>query len=220
MSRSDYKNIYEGYLDNTGYNNRYSFRERYGGCGSEPTPYTINEGYLKSKPITTQPPTTQPPTTTTDPRIPEAQAYIKNTYNNTLNYVNKFRNKATDYYNSGAKYYDGMNTGQSDNSMYSKYVVYKDVTQKYDSYCNLPDTVRSRYFIKNGPKSEICCKENITVWGYCDFNSLTNANLDLRLDLFTFRVDVLQDEINKKYPKIEQQKLKYPTVKFTDTQNI
>jgi hypothetical protein len=46
MSRSDYKNIYEGYLDNTGYNNR-NIRERYGGCGSEPTPppQQITENY-------------------------------------------------------------------------------------------------------------------------------------------------------------------------------
>jgi len=42
MSRSDYKNIYEGYLDNTGYNNR-NIRERYGSCGSEPMPYVMNE---------------------------------------------------------------------------------------------------------------------------------------------------------------------------------
>jgi hypothetical protein len=42
MSRSDYKNIYEGYLDNTGYNNR-RVAERYGGCGSEPMPYEMNE---------------------------------------------------------------------------------------------------------------------------------------------------------------------------------
>jgi hypothetical protein len=42
MSRSDYKNIYEGYLDNTGYNNR-NIRERYGSCGSEPMPYEMNE---------------------------------------------------------------------------------------------------------------------------------------------------------------------------------
>jgi hypothetical protein len=42
MSRSTYKNIYEGYLDNTGYNNR-NIRERYGSCGSEPMPYEMNE---------------------------------------------------------------------------------------------------------------------------------------------------------------------------------
>jgi hypothetical protein len=42
MSRSDYKNIYEGYLDNTGYNNR-RVAERYGSCGSEPMPYEMNE---------------------------------------------------------------------------------------------------------------------------------------------------------------------------------
>ena len=50
MSQSDYKNINEGYLKNTGYNGneiRYT-RERYGGCGSEPTPYMMNEGYLKN----------------------------------------------------------------------------------------------------------------------------------------------------------------------------
>ena len=48
MSRSDYKNIYEGYLDNTGYKGGYNnrnIRERYGGCGSEPMPYEMNEGY-------------------------------------------------------------------------------------------------------------------------------------------------------------------------------
>ena len=43
MSHSNYKNIYEGYLDNTGY--RAHRRESYGGCGSEPTPYMMNEGY-------------------------------------------------------------------------------------------------------------------------------------------------------------------------------
>jgi hypothetical protein len=42
MSRSTYKNIYEGYLNNTGYNNR-NIRERYGSCGSEPMPYVMNE---------------------------------------------------------------------------------------------------------------------------------------------------------------------------------
>ena len=47
MSRSDYKNIYEGYLDNTGYNNR-RVAERYGSCGSEPMPYEMNEGYAPS----------------------------------------------------------------------------------------------------------------------------------------------------------------------------
>ena len=43
MSRSDYKNIYEGYLDNTGYKGGVRYRERYGGCGSEPMPYEMNE---------------------------------------------------------------------------------------------------------------------------------------------------------------------------------
>ena len=217
MSRSDYKNIYEGYLDNTGYNNRrvaerYSFRERYGGCGSEPTPYTIlsepsvagiYEGYNKT-------PTPQQ----------QAQAEINNIYNNVLNYVNKFRKIATDYYNSGAKYYDGMNAGQEDNSKYSKYVVYKDITTA-GSYCNLKDTVRSRYFMpKYGVKSEICCPANITFWGNCNFDQAWKANLDLALELFTFRVDVLKGEIITKYPTVVQTNLKYPTVKFTDTQNI
>jgi hypothetical protein len=50
MSRSDYKNIYEGYLDNTGYNNR-RVAERYGSCGSEPMPYEMNEGYAPYKDI-------------------------------------------------------------------------------------------------------------------------------------------------------------------------
>ena len=44
MSHSNYKNIYEGYLDNTGY--RAHRRESYGGCGSDPTPYMMKEGYL------------------------------------------------------------------------------------------------------------------------------------------------------------------------------
>jgi hypothetical protein len=48
MSRSEYKNINEGYLDNTGYNNR-NVRERYGGCGIEPTPYMMNEGYTSNE---------------------------------------------------------------------------------------------------------------------------------------------------------------------------
>ena len=43
MSHSNYKNIYEGYMDNTGY--RAHRRESYGGCGSEPTPYMMNENY-------------------------------------------------------------------------------------------------------------------------------------------------------------------------------
>ena len=46
MSRSDYKNIYEGYLDNTGYKGGVHYRERYRGCGSEPTPYMMNENQI------------------------------------------------------------------------------------------------------------------------------------------------------------------------------
>jgi hypothetical protein len=224
MSRSDYKNIYEGYLDNTGYNNRrvaeryggcgsepmpyemnenygselmpYEMNEKYGGCGSEPTPYMMNEGYAQTS--------TQ-----------QAQVEIKTIYTQVLNYVNKFRKHATAYYLSGAKYYDGMNPAQTDYPNYSQYVYYEDVTAT-NKNCDLRNTVRSRYWMPppNAVKSEICCKDNITFWGNCNFDAPWKANLDLSLSLFRFKVDVLKNTINAKYPSVNQNLLKFPTENF------
>jgi hypothetical protein len=227
MSRSDYKNIYEGYLDNTGYNNRYSFRERYGGCGSEPTPYTIlsepsvaglYEGYTTA--------------TTPTPKEQQAQEYIKTIYNNTKNYVDTFRKIATEYYiYGGIERFKALDTTVRDSGKYAKYVRYYDITKKnwvaynkddtHPSSCNLLNTVRTDYFRK-GFKSEICCNENKTYYNYCYFNDDSTdksiANSNISLDAFTFRVDVLKNDITKNYPDIDQTKLTFPSVYFTDQQ--
>ena len=108
-------------------------------------PYEMNEGYT----VTLTP--TQ-----------KAQAEIKLIYIQVLNYVDKFRKHATAYYLSGAKYYDGMSSAQTDYPKYSQYVYYADVTGTKN--CDLRNTVRSRYWMPQpyAVKSEICCKDNIT----------------------------------------------------------
>ena len=240
MSRSDYKNIYEGYLDNTGYKGGVRYRERYGGCGSEPMPYEMNEkpvmenynwwkwltqpGALNTGNLLQQ-------STTPTPTQQQAQTEIINTYNNTKTYVDKFRKIATEYYiYGGTERFAALNTKERNSGDYAKYVRYIDVTKKnwvayngsgdtHPSSCNLLNTVRTNYF-RNGYKSEICCNDNKTYYNYCYFNDEDEsiANSIMSLDVFTFRVDVLKDEIRKNYPNIDQTKLTFPSVYFTDQQ--
>jgi len=207
MSRSDYKNIYEGYLDNTGYNNNRRVAERYGGCGSEPTTIlsepsvaSLYEGYNQ---------------TAIDTFMKETlQSIVDDTYKNIKAYVEGFRNNATEYYIYGlAEKFAGLKTSDRNSGVYARFVNYRDITKANwnanssantrPSECKLLDTVRTDYF-KRGYKSEICCKDNLTFYNYCYFNNniddvrLVQSNLGL--NAFTFNVDEF-----KKYIKEEAQ---------------
>jgi hypothetical protein len=201
MSRSDYKNIYEGYLDNTGYNNR-RVAERYGGCGSEPTTIlsepsvaSLYEGYEDTAGF--------------DKSIKDKlQTIVNDTYKNIKAYVEGFRNNATEYYIYGLREkFAGLKTSDRNSGVYARFVNYRDITKTNwggdntrPSECKLLDTVRTDYF-KKGYKSEICCKANLTYWNNCYFNDNINdvrlVQSNLGLNAFTFNVDEFKKYIKE-----------------------
>jgi len=201
MSRSDYKNIYEGYLDNTGYNNR-RVAERYGGCGSEPTTIlsepsvaSLYEGYEDLAAF--------------DKYVKDKlQTIVNDTYKNIKAYVEGFRNNATEYYMYGLREkFAGLNTSDRNSGVYARFLNYRDITKTNwggdntrPSECKLLDTVRTDYFGK-GYKSEICCKANLTYWNNCYFNNnRDDVNLvqsNLGLNAFTFNVDEFKNYIKE-----------------------
>lgn len=186
MSHSDYKNIYEGYLDNTGYGRR----ERYGGCG---TPYMINEGYA-------------------DDMINTILTYINKNYNkDELNYIvysdsseyninnilkvpERFISKIGDF---NFQEYATMRrctnfpeiienleslmnlTVITNTSLNRKPLPNKDKGRKLDLmykdwdgyHCPHSDVRSSNYWeCKDGGDSEKCCKSNMTKSGNCAYD--------------------------------------------------